>query len=180
MRRDGALPDVTDTHLTIRRADRAAQKVAGDLLRRYFAEEGFALTAGLPGAGLAALLDDPRAAVLLAARAEAPDEVAGIVTVTWTTSAAHGRLAEVGELYVLPAARRRGVATALLEAAVVWAREHDCTVCRLAVGPDGELRHGVAGFFTARRFGDDYRKLLVREVGAEDRSAGARGGEGAT
>ena len=45
-----------------------------------------------------------------------------------------------------------------------WARERGCTVCRLAVSPDGELSHGVTGFFAARGFGDDYRKLLVRDL----------------
>jgi len=171
---------VTDTHLTIRQADRAAQEVANDLLRRYFAEEGFALPAGPPAAGLAALLDDPRAAVLLATHTGTGAEIAGIATVTWTTSAAHGRLAEVAELYVRPDARRRGVATALLEAAIAWARDHGCTVCRLAVGPDGELSHGVAGFFAARGFDDDYRKVLVREVRGVSRSAQASPGEAAS
>ena len=92
--------------------------------------------------------------------------MAGIVTVTWAASAAHGRLAEVAELYVRPAARRRGVATALLEAAIAWARDQGCTVCRLAVGPDGELSHGVAGFFTAPR--------VRRRLSQGPRARGAR------
>jgi GNAT superfamily N-acetyltransferase len=171
---------MTDSTLIIRQADLAAQEVASDLLRRYFTEEGIALAAGLPMAGLTALLDDSRAAVLLATHTGAGAEVAGIATVTWTASAAHRRLAEVAELYVRPAARRRGVATSLLEAAIAWARDHGCTVCRLAVGPDGELSHGVAGFFTARGFDDDYRKVLVREVrGAGRRTASPLAGSGA-
>ncbi|HUK76355.1 MAG TPA: GNAT family N-acetyltransferase, partial [Thermoleophilia bacterium] len=117
---------------------------------------------------------------LLATHTGTGAEIAGIATVTWTTSAAHGRLAEVAELYVRPDARRRGVATALLEAAIAWARDHGCTVCRLSVGPDGELSHGVAGFFAARGFDDDYRKVLVREVRGVSRSAQASPGEAAS
>jgi len=157
---------MTDSTLTIQQADSAAREVASDLLRRYFAEEGFALgDASTPHAALAALLDDPRAAVLLAYLSGAAGEAAGIATVTWTASAAYVRSAEIAELYVRPQARGRGVATALVEAAVAWARERGCTVCRLAVSPDGELSHGVTGFFAARGFGDDYRRVLVRDLG---------------
>jgi len=172
---------MSDSTLTIRQADRAAQEVAGDLLRRYFAEEGFAFDQATTRDGLAALLDDPRGAVLLATlpratgetfgEAGATGEAAGVATVTWTTSAAHGRLAEIAELYVRPASRGRGVATALLEAALAWARDRGCTVCRLAAGPDGELRHGVAGFFTARGFDDDYRSVLVCDLRGAGRDA---------
>ena len=187
---------MSDSNPTIRQADRAAQQAAGDLLRRYFAEEGFAVEETTARDGLAALLDDPRGAVFLATLPGAPGETAaageaagtteaaGVATVTWTTSAAHGRLAEIAELYVRPASRGRGVATALLEAALAWARRQGCTVCRLAAGPDGELRHGVAGFFTARGFDDDYRSVLVRDLGGVERrdvsrAAGPGAGPGA-
>ena len=53
---------MTDSGLTIRQADDATQEVAGDLLRRYFAEEGLAVAAERQRAGLAPLLDDPRGA----------------------------------------------------------------------------------------------------------------------
>ena len=158
---------MTDTHLTIRQADGAAQEVASDLLRRFFAEEGFAITPPRRRAGLAAVLGDPRAAVLLAWRDEAPDEPAGIATASWRTTVEHARLAEIGALYVAPGSRGRGIATALVESVAAWAGEQACTTLTVAVGPDGELSHGLAGFFTRRGFADDFRKLLSLELRTE-------------
>ena len=187
---------MTDTRLTIRQADGAAQEVASDLLRRFFAEEGFDIPAARQHAGVAATLDDPRCAVLLAWRTGASDAPVrpgtpvtgdapvpvdaplgltapvGIARASWTTSVEHVRVAEIGELYVAPAERGRGVATALVEAVVAWAYDQGCTACRVAVGPEGELSHGVTGFFTARGFHDEYRRLLARELRAGDTGSG--------
>ncbi len=160
---------MTDSGLTIRTADDATQEVAGDLLRRYFAEEGQAVAVERQRAGLAALLADPRGAVLVAFRDDASDTPAGIVTVSWSASAEHLRVAEIGELYVPPTERRRGVATALVEAAAAWATGQGCTACRVAVGPDGELRHGVGAFFGAHGFDDEYRKVLARALRPDER-----------
>jgi GNAT superfamily N-acetyltransferase len=160
---------MTESGLTIRKADDATQEVAGDLLRRYFAEEGLAVPAGRQRAGLTALLADPRGAVLLAFRDGANATLAGIVTVSWSASVEYLRVAEIGELYVPPSERRRGVATALVVAVAAWATGQGCTACRVAVGPDGELRHGVSGFFGAHGFDDEYRKVLARALRPDER-----------
>ena len=155
---------MTDTHPTIRQADEAAQEVAGDLLRRFCAEEVLASPPSRQRAGLAALLADRRGVVLLAWRESAPDEPLGIATASWRTTVEHIRLAEIDALYVAPAARRRGLAGALVEAVAAWARRQGCTALVVAVGPDGELSHGLTGFFTGRGFTDDYRQLLSLEL----------------
>jgi aminoglycoside 6'-N-acetyltransferase I len=165
---------VTDTHLTIRQADGAAQEVASDLLRRFFAEEGFATTLPRRRAGLAALLNDPRGAVLLAWRQDAADEPAGIATASWRTTVEHARLAQLDALYVVPEARRHGIGAALVEAVADWAGKQACTTLAVAVGPDGELSHGLTGFFTRRGFVDDYRKLLSLELRTDGRPTPTR------
>ena len=101
----------------------------------------------------------------------------GIACASWQTSVEHVRVAEIGELYVAPAARGRGVATALVEAVAAWANDQGCTACRVAVGPEGELSHGVTGFFTARGFDDEYRKLLSLALSID--SAGSQPTAGA-
>ena len=169
--------DVTDIHLTIRKAEGgAAQGLASDLLRRYFAEEGLAVLPSRQRAGLDAFLDDRRCAVFFADREDDADAPVGIVTVSWKTTVERLKVAEIGDLWVVPAARGAGVATALVEAAADWARAQSCTTLIVAVGPDGELSHGVSGFFTKRGFTDEYRKLLARELSP----AGAAGDAGGT
>ena len=172
---------MTDIHLTIRKAEGgAAQGLAGDLLRRYFAEEGLAVPPSRQRAGLDAFLDDRRCAVFFADREDVADAPVGIVTVSWKTTVEHLKVAEIGDLYVVPAARGAGVATARVEAAADWARAQGCTALSAAVGPDGELSHGVSGFFTKRGFTDEYRKLLARELSpAGGASGGASGGSDA-
>jgi ribosomal protein S18 acetylase RimI-like enzyme len=156
---------VTDIHLTIRKAEGgAAQGLAGNLLRRYFAEEGLAVLPSRQRAGLDAFLDDRRCIVLFADREDVADAPVGIVTVSWKTSVERLKVAEISDLYVVPAARGAGVATALVEAAADWAHAQGCTALFAAVGPDGELSHGVSGFFTRHGFADEYRKLLAHEL----------------
>ena len=149
---------MTDPQLTIRQADPATHEVAGDLLRRFFAEEGLDTTPNRQSRGLSELLGDLRhCAVLVAWLA---DEAVGIVTVSWNPSVEYVRAATLNDLYVVPAARGRHVATTLVEAAATWAADHGCSALFVGVGPEGELSHGVTGFFTARGFADEYRKLL--------------------
>ena len=159
---------MTDERLTIRQADGAAQEVASDLLRRFFADEGLATPASQQHAGLAAMLDDPRGVVLLAHNKGTASAPVGIATASWRASVEHIRVAEIGELYVAPEARGRGLAAALVEAVAAWARAQGCSALVVAVGPDGELSHGSTGFFTRRAFDDEYRKLLSLDLRADD------------
>jgi GNAT superfamily N-acetyltransferase len=156
---------VTDIHLTLRKAEGgAAQGVASDLLRRYFAEEGLAVPPSRLRAGLDALLNDRRCVVLFAEREGVAGPPLGIVTASWSTSVERLKVAEISALYVVPAERGGGVAGALVEAVADWARTQGCTALFAAVGPDGELSHGTSGFFTHRGFADEYRKLLALDL----------------
>ena len=156
---------MADERLTIRKAEGGeAQGLASDLLRRYFAEEGLAVPPSRQRAGLDALLNDRRCVVLFAEREGVTGEPLGIVTASWKTSVERLKVAEISDLYVLPTERGGGVARALVEAVADWAHTQGCTALFAAVGPDGELSHGMSGFFTHRGFADEYRKLLAREL----------------
>ena len=171
---------MTDEPLTIQEAEGGAgQGLAGDLLRRYYAEEGLAVPPSRQRAGLDALLNDRRCVVLFAEREGVDGAPVGIVTASWKTSVERLKVAEIGDLYVLPAERGAGVAAALVEAIADWARSQGCTAVFAAVGPDGELSHGVSGFFTRRGFSDEYRKLLACELApAGDGGAGGDAARG--
>ena len=58
---------------------------------------------------------------------------------------------EIGDLYVQPEARRRGVGAALIDAAKAKCRELGCSAVSVTITPDDEARHGLTSFY--RRFG---------------------------
>jgi GNAT superfamily N-acetyltransferase len=163
---------LNDTRLTaIRQTDTAAREAAGGLLRRFLAEEGSGASRAAQARGLDEMIDDPRHCVVLVAwpgptaadhesEHGAPPPPVGIATATWSPSVEHVRVARMDAVYVSPAARRRGLGTALVAAAAAWAADQGCTALLVGVGPDGELSHGLTGFFTARGFAEDYRNLL--------------------
>jgi GNAT superfamily N-acetyltransferase len=148
--------------------DDATIAVALDLLGRFFAEEGFTTPPDAQRRGLAEMLADPlRCAAVLAFRVEGgARRPVGLATAAWMASVEHTRAAELEDLYVVPAERGRGVAGALIEAVVRWSRQRGCATLLVTVTPDGELSHGLTGFYTRRGFADEYRKLLALDLRA--------------
>jgi hypothetical protein len=80
---------------------------ATDLLCRFFCEEGFVGDRELIRANLNALRNDAHhwAAVCIT-----DGKIAGIVTVTTMLYVEWGRLGEIGDLYVVPESRLKGIA----------------------------------------------------------------------
>ena len=56
----------------------------------------------------------------------------------------------VNAVYVQPAHRRRGIGRALMQAAIAWAREHDCTRVRLRSSDEGRSLYESLGFRAGR------------------------------
>jgi len=79
---------------------------AADLLYRFFSEEAFIADRELIRANLDALRNDAHhwAAVCIM-----DGEIVGIVTVTTMLYVEWGRLGEIGDLYVLPEYRTKGI-----------------------------------------------------------------------
>ena len=146
----------------------ATVEVAAGLLRRFFAEEGFTTPPDAQRRGLAELLSDPAhcAAVLAVGEDGGARVPVGVATAAWCVSVEYGRAAEIEDLYVVPAARGRGVATALIDHLAGWARERGCSAVLVTVTPDGELSHGLTSFYARRGFTDECRKLLALDLKA--------------
>ena len=95
-------------------------------------------------ANLAAMLGDAGCWAALAVRGS---EVLGVATVSSMRDIEHGRVGEIGDLYVLPAARGHGVARALVEAAAAWSRRIGCSALLVTITAEGEREHGLVGFY---------------------------------
>ena len=76
------------------------------------------------------------------------------MTVTTMLYAEWGRMAVIGDLYVLPEHRGCGIARALVEAAVTWSRGQGCSAVEVVMTPEGEASHRLSRFYKALGFAE--------------------------
>ncbi len=146
---------------TIRPAGQDDAESAAVLLRRFFAEEGFATPPDLIRSRLALMLADETSAVFLAWEG---DVAAGVATVTTSVGIELGRSAELDDLYVLPDCRGQGIARDLIAAVRAWCQAHDVTTLSIVVTPEGQDAHDLVAFYRKRGFHDTGRKILSVEL----------------
>jgi GNAT superfamily N-acetyltransferase len=63
-----------------------------------------------------------------------------------------GRLGEIGDLYVLPEHRGKGLARRLVERAKTWCRAQGCSAVSVTITPVGEQRHGLSELYSRLGF----------------------------
>jgi len=99
-----------------------------------------------------------------AARVAVVDEGGTIVAFAVSTSSyglENGRIAELEDLYVDAAARRRGLARALIDDSAAWARRIGAAHLEIVIAPNGlDVRH-LYRYYTARGFRDEGRQILA-------------------
>jgi GNAT superfamily N-acetyltransferase len=132
-----------------------------DLLDRFFREEGFATPRPQIGVNTARMLRDPHHWVALAID---HGHALGIVTVSSVLYVEWGRLGEIGDLYVLPEHRGRGVAHALIDAAIDRCRRLGCSAVGVTITPQGEQTHGLGRFYARLGFVDMGRASAVKRL----------------
>lgn len=129
-----------------------------ELLWRFFQEEGFTT----PKPRIVANLDDMLASADcwcgLALLAGKP---AGVVSVTTMLYLEWGRLGEIGDLYVVPEYRQRGVARALVAAAAHWNRARGSSGIYVTVTPEGEARHKLSELYARLGFSPTGRTIMM-------------------
>jgi aminoglycoside 6'-N-acetyltransferase I len=149
----------TPTH--IRKAGFEALDTAFYLLQRFFTEEGFSTPAEEIYSSLQTMLKSPTSALFLAYEGA---QAKGVATVTTSVGLEYGRAAELEDLYVLPSARGKWLAGALIEAVCLWCREQGCTTVLVTVTPQGETSHSLIGFYGKQGFVNTRRVILERRL----------------
>ncbi|HVV17922.1 MAG TPA: GNAT family N-acetyltransferase [Pseudonocardiaceae bacterium] len=127
----------------------------------FYAEDGFTTGERTLRDSLAVLLGSPSARVAVAHSA---DRLLGFAITTTTFGLENGLIAELEDLFVVPAARRRGLAAALIEDSVQWARERGCRRLELVVAPNGRDVGHLFDYYRAHGFLDDGRRLISRPL----------------
>lgn len=132
-----------------------------ELARAFYDEDGFTTTDDELRAHFAILLPAPHARVTLATR---DGDARGFALTTIGFTLESGTVAELQDLYVHPAHRRRGLATLLVDDAVEWARRASASVIELVIAPNGrDVRH-LFTYYEARGFVDGGRRILGRRL----------------
>jgi len=141
--------------------DKVSASLAVDLLHDFFKESGFPGDRSSISSHLRAMLADPHhwAAVMREA-----GQTIGVITVTTMLYVEWGRLGEIGDLYVVPAARGRGVARRLVEAGLDWCRAHGCSAVSVVVTERGEREGGLGRFYRKLGFAASGRQVHTRRL----------------
>ncbi|MBI2717371.1 MAG: GNAT family N-acetyltransferase [Rhizobiales bacterium] len=127
------------------------------LLGRFFAEEGFATDVETI-ARHAAIMSGLETCGLFVA--EAQGEAIGVATVSLEFGIEYGWWAELGDLYVVPQWRGRGLSLALVEAAETFLRRHGASGYQVTVTPYASEAHDLASYYARLGFAGEGRIIL--------------------
>lgn len=131
------------------------RQAAIERLARFFREEGFATPRPRIAQNLDRMLADPFCWCALAVE---DGKEQAVITVSTVLYVEWGRLGEIGDLYVLPEYRRRGLARLLIERAKDWCRAQGCLAVSVTITPVGEQRHRLSRFYARLGFEPSGRK----------------------
>jgi aminoglycoside 6'-N-acetyltransferase I len=127
----------------------------------FYAEDGFATGEHALRSNLAVLLASPTARVAVV---HSPLQLLGFAVTTTSFGLENGLIAELEDLFVIPAARRRGVAGQLIDDSVAWARQQGCQHLELVIAPNGRDVGHLFDYYRAHDFQDDGRRLISRPL----------------
>lgn len=139
-------------------------RVLMELARAFYDEDGFTTPNSELRQNFDVLLGADNAHVVLAT---AKGAVVGFALTTTAFVLESGVVAELQDLYVDPAARRTGVAAALIDDAASWAVSQSATLLEVVIAPNGRDVTELVGYYRARGFDDDGRRLLARRLRKE-------------
>jgi GNAT superfamily N-acetyltransferase len=134
---------------------------AAQLLTAFFAEEGFetAPTTVERHVGEMAKLD-----ICGLFQADADGEAVGVATASLEFGIEYGWSAEMGDLYVVPSWRGRGVAGQLIDALEAFLIARGAAGYQVSVTQQAEERHRLSRYYRMRGFRDDGRRLLFKRL----------------
>ncbi|MEO3429699.1 GNAT family N-acetyltransferase [Pelagibius sp. CAU 1746] len=131
------------------------------LFERFYREEGFEAAIGGLAKNLRQILSRDDTAALVA-RIEG--KAAGAAAMSSAFGLEAGFYAELEDLFVDPAWRGRGVASALVEAAASWARARGCRDLEIVLTPHAQAKDDLAPWYEARGFVSTGRIIYERAL----------------
>jgi GNAT superfamily N-acetyltransferase len=157
------------TAITIQQIGADSLEVAFHLLVQFFSEEGFDTPAAEMKASLETMIAASSNTVFLAWQ---DGEPVGVATVMTSVGLEYGKSAEIEDLYVLPHARKQGVAELLIEEICAWCQVNGVTTVLVTVTAEGDARHNLLEYYQQRGFTDNKRLILERSLGVRPKPTG--------
>lgn len=134
---------------------------ACQLLQQFFREEQFDTPPETVARHARCMHELPDHCLMLVAWAD--HLPVAVTTLSMNFGIEFGWQAEIGDLYVVPAARGQGLASQLVEECTAWARRKGARSLAVTVTIHG-ADQGLHSFYRARDFQNDGRRVLLRPV----------------
>lgn len=134
---------------------------ATELLQRFFVEEGFSTPADRIARNTKTLAGLPNCALLIV---EDDGVAIGVATLSLEFGIEFGWSAEMGDLYVLPEWRGKGVSRLLMDAAEAFLRTKGAAGYQVTVTPFAEEHHALGKFYEKLGFESEGRLILYKRL----------------
>ena len=146
----------------VRRARRTEAGALTKLFRRFYREERFsrAAIARAPETVTGVLRRRDTAAFV----AKAGGAIIGAAAMSTAYGLEAGLYGEIEDIYVLSDWRRCGVASALVEACLTWARARGCHDVEIVLTPHAQVKKDLAAWYAKRGFKCSGRVIWHREL----------------
>jgi len=153
--------EVAAEEVTVRRAGPADFDALVTLFERFYREEGFDDAVAVVAVNLRQILQREDTAAFVA---EIGGKAVGAAALSTAFGLEAGAYAELEDLYVEPARRGRGVASALVAAGADWARARGCRALEIVLTPHAQAKDDLASWYKARGFVDTGRVIYERRL----------------
>jgi aminoglycoside 6'-N-acetyltransferase I len=131
------------------------------LLQRFFVEEGFSTSADVIARNTKSLAGLSNCGLFAA---EIDGVVIGVATLSLEFGIEFGWSAEMGDLYVLPEWRGKGVSRLLLDAAEAFLRSRGAAGYQVTVTPFAEEHHALGIFYEKLGLESEGRLILYKRL----------------
>ncbi len=132
-----------------------------ELLQRFFVEEGFSTSADVIAQNTRTLAALPNCALLIT---EDDGVAIGVATLSLEFGIEFGWSAEMGDLYVLPEWRGKGISRLLVDAAEALLRTKGAAGYQVTVTPFAEEHHALGKFYEKLGFESEGRLILYKRL----------------
>jgi ribosomal protein S18 acetylase RimI-like enzyme len=136
-----------------------------DLATAFYTEGGFTTPVWQLRENILVLLDSDNARVAVAC---GDDEIVGFAISTLSFGLEYGHAAELEDLFVVPAHRRNGIGSALIDDSADWARSRACRALELVVAPNGTDVAHLFNYYAHQGFTSEGRQILSRGLAQGD------------